>query len=152
MIRTLPIALGAMLLAGCGSEPAEPEATSDTTAPAATSDAPEEVVEVAAADAQPAKLAQCKTCHTFEKDGPMRVGPNLWGVHGSPAGSKEGYAYSKALTDSGLVWDDATLSAYIENPRAVIPGGKMVAAGIKGAEDRAEVIAYLASLKDDAVE
>lgn len=136
------------LLTACGSsdERSTPaDSTAETTAPA-------EATEVAAAEegGQPAALAQCTVCHTYDKDGANGVGPNLWGVYGSPAAAKEGYIYSTALKDSGITWDDATLDAYITNPKDVVPGGKMSFAGMPDEAKRQEVIAYLATLTDSA--
>lgn len=96
----------------------------------------------------PPTVAQCKTCHTFEQGGRHGVGPNLWNVHGQPAAAQPGYTYSPALLESGIVWDNAALDAYLENPRALVPGGKMSFAGLRDPEDRGEVIAYLATLTE----
>lgn len=95
---------------------------------------------------------KCKSCHMVGEKAKSRVGPPLNGVVGSAWGAVEGFKYSGALMDgagAGKVWDDATLDAYLEKPKAVIPKGKMSFAGLKKADDRADVIAYLAQFNAD---
>jgi cytochrome c len=75
------------------------------------------------------------------------VGPSLFGVVGRPAGTAPGYNYSEANKSSGKTWDDATLDTYLTNPKALVPGTKMVFPGLPDAADRANVIAYLDTLK-----
>ena len=90
---------------------------------------------------------QCKACHDVEK-GVNKVGPTLKGVVGRKAASVEGYKYSAAMTkkgEEGLVWDEATLTAYLPNPKAYVPGTKMAFGGLKKPDDVANVIAYLAA-------
>ncbi len=87
-------------------------------------------------------FAQCRTCHSIEA-GVNRVGPSLHGIIGRTAGQVAGYNYSTANKASGKVWDDATLFAYLENPRAYIPGTKMAFVGLRDPQQRANVIAYL---------
>jgi len=89
----------------------------------------------------------CGVCHSAEKDGPKKVGPNLWGIVGRKAGTIEGFRYSEANKSSGLVWSAATLDPYLENPRKEIPGTTMAFIGIRKPEDRQAMIAYLSSLK-----
>lgn len=86
---------------------------------------------------------RCKACHTVEKGGADRQGPNLHGVIGRKAGTKEGYNYSKAMKSADIVWDEAALDSYITDPRGFIPGNKMIFAGIKSEAQRADLIAYL---------
>ncbi len=85
---------------------------------------------------------KCKACHALE-EGKHKVGPSLAGIVGKPAGSAEGYKYSKAMAESGLVWDEATLDGYLEKPRSFLKGTKMSFAGLKKEEDRADVIEFL---------
>lgn len=93
-------------------------------------------------------FARCKACHTIEEGGPNRMGPNLHGVLGRPAASVADYSYSKAMKEAaekGLVWTPETLDPYLQNPRKLVPGTKMVFAGLPRESDRADVIAYLAA-------
>jgi cytochrome c len=75
------------------------------------------------------------------------VGPNLWGVVGAKAAAKPGYAFSPAMKASGLVWDAATLDAFLARPVAKVPGNKMTFGGMPNAQARRDMIAYLATLK-----
>ena len=100
-------------------------------------------VAASAADA-PKAFNQCKACHIIGKNA---IGPNLVGVAGRKSGSEAGFKYSDAMAKSGLTWDDATLTKYIGDPKATVPDNKMTFAGLKKAEDVAEVIAYLKTLK-----
>lgn len=88
---------------------------------------------------------QCKACHDIEK-GVNKVGPTLKGVVGRKAASVPDYKYSAAMTAKGaegVVWDEATLAAYLPNPKAYVPGTKMAFGGLKKPDDVANVIAYL---------
>jgi len=98
-----------------------------------------------AGDAEAGKkvFAKCAVCHVVDKP-QNKVGPTLHGVIGRPAGTVEGFKYSDAMKNSGLVWDEATLDAYLENPKEHVKGTKMAFAGLKKPEDRANVIAYIA--------
>jgi cytochrome c len=100
-----------------------------------------------AADAENGKsiYKMCRACHAI--DGKNKVGPHLDGVLGRKAGAVDGFNYSKALKDSGKTWDEATLDAYLKDPKGFIPGNKMVFVGVKDDADRADLVAYLATLK-----
>ncbi len=84
----------------------------------------------------------CAVCHTVEA-GKNKIGPSLAGVVGRKAGSVAGYTYTDANKNSGDTWDEATLETYLQDPRKFVPGTKMVFAGLKNADDRKAVIAYL---------
>ncbi len=114
--------------------PAAPAAPAPAAAP--------EVVKVAATVAPPASFARCATCHTAEKGGEDKLGPNLYGTYGKPAG-KGKFAFSDALKDAGLVLDEATLHKWLENPKALVPGNRMSFPGIKDVAKRQEIIDYL---------
>jgi len=94
------------------------------------------------------KIAKkCLTCHTLKQGGKVKLGPNLFGILGKKAGSIEGYKYSKALSKSGIIWDEATFKDFIAKPRKVIKGTKMGFGGIKKATDRADLLAYFKTLQ-----
>lgn len=100
-----------------------------------------------------AAIKQCFACHDITENKQNKVGPPLWGVYGKPAGSVEGYAYSDAHLSKkdSITWDEATLDAYLQDPKALIPGNKMVypVPGMKVMSDkkRRNVILFLKSLK-----
>lgn len=88
---------------------------------------------------------KCKACHDVDK-GENRVGPTLKGLIGRPVASVEGFKYSEdflARGKEGRVWDEATLAAYLPDPKAFAPKTKMVFAGLKKPEDVADLIAFL---------
>lgn len=103
---------------------------------------------LAAADAGAGqeKIRVCTSCHDFQKGGPNRIGPNLWGVVGRDVGSHPGFAYSSAMTAYPGAWGYDALFAYLGSPAREIPGTKMSFAGLRRPEDRAAVIKYLATL------
>ena len=87
-------------------------------------------------------------CHTGTKDGAAGVGPNLYGIVGRKSGTVPGFVYSKANSESGIIWTPEVLFAYLENPKKFMPGTKMAFAGLKKETDRKDLIAYLETLKD----
>jgi cytochrome c len=94
-------------------------------------------------------FAQCRACHQVGPTARNVVGPHLNGLIGRKAGSVEGYNYSPANKNSGLTWDEATFKDYIKDPRAKIPGTKMIFPGIKNEKEVNDLWAYLASYKPD---
>lgn len=97
-------------------------------------------------------FGMCSACHQAREGGTNQVGPNLWQFVGRPVASVDGYAYSNALIemrDSGAVWDLDTLSDYLENSLAAVPGTSMMFRGVRDPVDRVNLLAYLASLTSD---
>ncbi len=89
---------------------------------------------------------KCRACHLVGDTAKHAVGPALNNVIGRKAGAAEGYTFSdnmRELGQGGLIWSEAELSRYLENPKAVVPRGKMAFPGIADPQDRADVIAYL---------
>jgi cytochrome c len=86
---------------------------------------------------------KCRACHQVGENAKNLVGPRLNGLFGRKSGSVEGYDYTAANKNSGIVWDEATFAEYIRDPRAKIPGTKMVFAGIKDEREVKDLIAFL---------
>lgn len=89
----------------------------------------------------------CAACHNPTVEGPRKLGPTLHGLVGRKSGSVEGFRYSKANSEANIVWTVETLDPYLKNPREVVPGTTMAYAGLRNDTDRANLIAYLATLK-----
>ena len=121
MTRRLQVVLGAALLTLAGSS-------------------------VSAQEGDPAAGAKvfnkCRACHVVDED-KNRVGPYLHGVIGRPAGTAEGFKYSDAMKDSGIVWSEETIAEYIADPKAYVPGNRMAFPGLKKQEDIKNLLAYL---------
>lgn len=94
-----------------------------------------------------ATYAQCAACHKVDNSGKSSIGPNLFKVVGRTSGTLPGFKYSPAMVNAKKVWNDKTLDAYLAAPMTNIPGSKMPYAGLKNPADRANVIAYLKTLK-----
>ncbi|MDI4655407.1 c-type cytochrome [Xanthobacter autotrophicus] len=95
---------------------------------------------------------KCMACHAVGPDAKAKVGPPLNGIVGAKWAHFDGYAYSADIKDGGAagkVWDEATLDAYVTNPKALAPKGKMAFAGIKNEDERKDLIAFLAQFNAD---
>lgn len=88
-------------------------------------------------------FSQCRACHQVGETAKNAVGPLLNGLFGRKSGTIEGYSYSPANKNSGLTWDEATFRDYIKDPKAKIPGTKMVFPGLKDPKQVEDIIAYL---------
>jgi cytochrome c len=138
-MRLLTLSALVLTLAACG-KPAEDKAAGDSAA------APAPAASVASAGERPAAFAQCAACHAVEK-GKHGVGPSLAGIMGTKAGDVAGFAFSDAMKASGVTWDEASLDTWLTNPAKMIPGTKMVYAGMADPADRKAVIDYIKTLK-----
>lgn len=92
---------------------------------------------------------KCRACHQIGESAKNAVGPLLNGLFGRHSGSIEGYSYSNANKNSGIVWDEAVFAEYIKDPRAKIPGTKMVFAGIKNEQEIKDLTAFLKQFGKD---
>ncbi|WP_051882023.1 c-type cytochrome [Parvularcula oceani] len=92
----------------------------------------------------------CAVCHAFREGEPHRVGPNLYGIVGAPSARHPDFAYSRALERADLVWDEAALNAFIENPQQFLPGNRMGYAGQPNPADRRDILAFLKTLEAEA--
>jgi len=90
-----------------------------------------------------AELQKCKICHSLDKGGANRVGPNLYGVFGRKAGTVSGFNYSDAMKNSGIVWDDDSLAKFLTNPQEAMPGNHMSFPGIKDAATLSDLLTQL---------
>jgi cytochrome c len=104
-----------------------------------------------AQDAEAGKkvFTKCAPCHAIGPGAKNKVGPELNGILDRAAASVEGFAYSDALKKSGLKWDDANLHKWLESPKALVPGTKMVFPGVKDETERDDLIAYIESFNAD---
>ena len=132
------------------------EAAGSGEAAAETPAAPAESLGTMLASADAAKgqtvFKACAACHDASKGGPNKVGPNLWGIVGRMHGVHEGFAYSDAMAAlKDKPWSYEALNEFLINPKAAVPGTKMAYGGLKKDADRANLLAYLATLSDSPV-
>jgi cytochrome c len=119
---------------------------------AAPSEPIEKLLQTATVEKGAAAAKKCAACHTFEKGGPNRVGPNLFGVINEAKGQgRGGFNFSAALKGKGGTWTYDDLNKFLANPKGFVPGTAMGFAGIAKDGERADVIAYLRSLADKPV-
>ncbi len=120
-------------------------------AAAAPSEPIEKLLQTASVDKGAAAAKKCQACHSLEKGGGNKVGPNLWGVVDRDRASVAGFNYSAAIKAKGGKWTYDELNQFITNPKGYIPGTAMGFAGIQKDSERADVIDYLHTLADNPV-
>ncbi len=91
-------------------------------------------------------LEQCKVCHSVERGAVNLTGPNLFGIVGTRSASLEGFAYSKALRESDILWDADTLDRFLARPLEFLPNNRMAFGGVTNTEDRQAIVCLLTTL------
>ena len=162
VLAGLAILGSAAVLAGCGKSGASDQPVMPSAAPAVSeappaSETPAQKAVVAALPAPyntgdpvagEAKFAQCRSCHAIAKGAPNLTGPNLYGAFGGKAAQVAGFEFSDDLKNAKLTLDAPTLDKWIQNPKSLAPQTKMTFAGLPNAQDRYDIIAFLATQKD----
>jgi cytochrome c len=118
---------------------------------AAPSEPIEKLLQTASVEKGAAAAKKCAACHTFEKGGPNRVGPNLFGIVERDRATQAGFNYSAAMKGKGGKWTYDDLNKFISNPKGFVAGTAMGFAGIQKDSERADVIDYLHTLADSPV-
>ena len=127
------------------------EAPAGKEAAAPPSEPIEKLLQTASVEKGAAAAKICGACHTFEKGGPNRVGPNLFGIVGDKKGEGRGFNFSAAMKGKGGTWTYDDLNQFLANPKAFVPGTAMGFAGLPKDSVRADVIDYLHTLADTPV-
>jgi cytochrome c len=155
-LLTLNIASGAIFTAPKPAKPGYEIAVQEHPAGGAAQPEKAEPIEVRLANSS-AERGQsaakvCLACHTFEKGGPNKQGPNQWGIVGRPKASEAGFNYSAAMKSKGGNWTFDDLDKFIANPKGFVPGTAMTYTGLARDQQRADVINYLHTLADKPVD
>lgn len=139
------------LMAEGGKQPAESKAAETQPAAEQPSGGADLPTLLASADVKEGEKIskKCHACHSLQKGGPNKVGPDLWDVVGRPVASHEGFSYSSALKGVGGDWTFEKLNHFLTNPKDFAPGTRMTFAGIKKDQERADLLAYLRTLSDN---
>jgi cytochrome c len=153
VLQAVHIAAGAIFTPTIPAKPGYEIAVKEETPAEAGPKTPEQPFPVLLASANPdhgkSTTRLCQACHTLDKGGPNRVGPNLWGVVGRKRASEAGYDYSSAMKAKGGTWTFDELNKFLAGPQKYIPGTKMTFAGVSNDKQRADLIAYLRTQSDN---
>jgi cytochrome c len=153
VLQAVHIAAGAIFAPTVPAKPGYEIAVKEEAPAAAGPKTPEQPFPVLLASANPDRgkgtTRLCQACHTLDKGGPNRVGPNLWGVVGRKRATEPGYDYSSAMKAKGGTWTFDELNKFLAGPQKYIPGTKMTFAGVSNDKQRADLIAYLRTQSDN---